>query len=262
MAETVNQTKNEERRSWKDRLRERQPDINVDDELAVGDYLGDTFSSYDKVSGQQKQFNDLLSTDPNSAGIISGMATGLDENGEPFSLAGYLVEKYGDIVREAASEEEAVQKAKEREAEQIKQEAEKTKRSKEWNDNLAVTDQALTQAAQKANVDEATVSNMLEWLYGKKEDKESEGLIHRIVSNTLDENDWAQLLFAFNRDASLSSAREEGRKTGVRSRPGAAHRQLTEEGVTDLGASGGGEMPAEEETDPTLKRYARMGRRF
>lgn len=263
MAKETNQNA-AERRSWKDRLRERQPDINVDDEMAVGDYLGDSFQRYDDMAARQKQFDDMLSTDPNSAGILTGLATGLDENGEPFSLAGYMVEKYGDIVRDASSEEEAVQKAKEREAESIQKAAEEAKkkedRQKALDDNFPKTDAALTEAMQRANVDAATVNEMLKWLYGESKDN-PDGLIHKIASFQLDADDWERILYAFNRDNALNGAREEGRLEGARQRPGAQHRRMRDNSATDLGG-GGGAISSEQQGDPTLDHYSKMGRRF
>jgi hypothetical protein len=247
------------RRSWKDRVRERQPDLDVDDELAVGDYLGDTFDKYDKGLRERQQFNDMLTSDPNTAGIVEGMATGQDENGQPFSVNGYLMEKYYDIISDAESREEAVRRVREREAEDIRKAAEGEKRKAESEKELAKSDAALTRAVQAANADAATCNAMLTWLYGQTAD--DEGFVHRVAARRATEEDWSRLLYAFMRDGALDAAREDGRKQGMRSRPGAAHRQMSSSGITDLG-SGGGADGALDDSDPTLQRYGRMGRRF
>jgi hypothetical protein len=257
--------KNEPQRlSWKDRLRQRQPDIDVDDELAVGDYLGDSFTKYDDMQRQQQQFNDMLSSDPNTAGLLTGLASGVDENGEKFSLSAYLLDKYGDIMREASTTEEAIELARKKEADEVKKAAEAAKRAKEIDGNLQESDALLTEAVRKANMDEATVQGMLQWIYGKSSENgavDPESLISKIVTYRLTADDWTRLLFAFNRDKDLEGAREEGRRSGVKARPGAAHRRLGQEGATDLGGGGGAEKP-EETKDPTLRHYESMGRRF
>lgn len=254
------------RRSWKDRLRERKPDIDVDDELAVGDYLGDAFSQYDDAVRQRDQFNQMLTSDPNSAGILTGLATGVDENGEPFSLAGYLYEKYGDIIRDYEDPQEALRKVKEREAELVRREADKAKRDKQINSNIQASDEALLQAMDATNADEKTVSAMLEWIFGPLPKDPSTGLNpdslrYKVLNFTFSIDDWMRLIHAFTRDESLQSAREEGRRTGIRSRPGAAHRRMSASEPTDLGGGGGSEGVPDDQ-DPTLRTYSRMGRRF
>jgi hypothetical protein len=251
------ETKKPPRRSWRDVLAERNPDLNIDDEQDVGDYMTDQFSQFDEGERQRKSFNDMLAGDERTAGLLTGLATGMDENGEEFSLAGYLLKNYGDIIRDAADEEDAVKKAKEREAETIKKAADEAKRKETLDAALKKTDEALTEAVNSANVDDATAQAMLAWLYG---DKEGEGLVHRIIRHELDAEDWSKLLFAFNRDNSLSAAREEGRKSGAKGRAANAHRNFA--APTDLGGGGGTEQVEETIEDPTLKRYQGMKRKF
>jgi hypothetical protein len=262
MAETKennnNQTAEPERLGWRDRLKKRNPELNLDDDMAVGDYLGSEFDKYDEGEKQRNAFNDMLAKDERSAGILTGLATGLDQNGEPFSLAGYLVENYGDILRDSANDEEAVKKAKEREAEMIKKAAETEKRQKQLQENLEKSDEALTEAVKETNSDEATTKAMLDWLYA-----EETGLIFRMLQDKLEKEDWVKLLYAFNRDNALNGAREEGRKAGVNTRPGAAHRRLANDVPTDLGGGGANyEGGAGEEENPTLSTYSAMKRRF
>lgn len=247
------------RRSWRDVLAERNPDLNIDDEQDVGDYMSDQFSQFDEGERQRKSFNDMLSSDERTAGLLTGLATGMDENGEEFSLAAYLLKNYGDIIRDAADEEDAVKKAREREAESIKKAADEAKRKKSLEGALKKTDEALTEAVNAANVDDATAQAMLAWLYGSKDDDND--LVHRIIRHELNTDDWSRLLFAFNMDNSLTAAREEGRKNGAKSRAGKSHRNLAENIPTDLGG-GGGEESGEEYEDPTIQRYKGMRRRF
>lgn len=248
----------ENRKAWRDVLSERNPDLNLDDDLAVGDYLGKSFTDYDKAEASRAQLNDLLSKDERAAGILTGLSSGVGENGEPFSLIGYLLENYGDDIREAATTEEALQNAKEREAQKIKEAADAEKRKAQAEENLKRSDEALTEAVNQLNVDEANIADMLSWLYGAED---ADGFIHRIIRHELGVEDWIKLLHAFNMDADLENARNEGRKQSKASR-GNVHRQLPDNMPSDLGGGGNGAGNSAGEENPTLAKYRGMKRRF
>ena len=226
--------------------------------FAVGEFLDDSFKRYDDSESQRENLNKVLAEDSRAAGILTGLASGMDENGEPFSLVEYLITNYGDDIREAATTEEAIKKAKEKEAARIKEAADEEKRKRDAEEKLRKTDEALTEAVRQVNVDEANVVSMLEWLYGTQD---TDGIIHKIIRHELDAEDWKRIIHAFNMDMEIEAAREEGRKQGRTARPGAIHRNLAEKAPTDLGGggNGGGEEKVE---DPTLQRYKDMKRRI
>lgn len=245
------------KKNWRQMISERNPDLNMEDEDALSDYMSSQFSQLDESNRQLKEFNDVLASDEHAAYIIDGLATGM-ANGEKFSLAKYLIENYGDIIANAASTEEAVEMAKKREAENVKKAADEAKRKSELMDNIKKADEMLTEAVKKANVDEANVSEMLTWLYGT-EDKE--GLLHRIVKYELDADDWLRLIFAFNRDNDIRRATDEGRRMAKRPSGSSMHRNMRQ-APTDLGGSSAREAPADvKQEDPTLSAYGRMKRR-
>lgn len=246
------------RKSWRDIVAARNPELDLENELDVGDWLDESLSRYDEGEAQRDQLNKILAADSRAAGILTGLSSGLTESGEPFSLIEYLITNYGDDIREAESTEDAVKRAKEREAESIKAAAEEEERKKNAEANLKKTDDALTAAVNSANVDEANVAAMLEWLYGTAE---KDGLVHKIIRHELDAEDWTNLLHAFNMDSELESAREEGRREGKKKRPGSMHRNMAGSVPTDLGGGSGG-TGQEPPTDPTLGRYEKMKRRF
>lgn len=247
-----------ERKSWRDIVSSRNPDLDLEDDLAVGEFLDNSFKRYDDSESQRENLNKVLAGDSRAAGILTGLASGMDENGEPFSLVEYLITNYGDDIREAATTEEAIKKAKEKEAARIKEAADEEKRKRDAEEKLRKTDEALTEAVRQVNVDEANVVSMLEWLYGTQD---TDGIIHKIIRHELDAEDWKRIIHAFNMDMEIEAAREEGRKQGRTARPGAIHRNLAEKAPTDLGGggNGGGEEKVE---DPTLQRYKGMKRRI
>lgn len=248
-------------RGWRDVLSARNAELDLDDDEAVGAYLDESFSAYDRSEEERRQLNDALASDPKAAGILTGIASGLDENGEEFTLGGYMIQNYDDILSEyyqgEISKEEAVQRAKERDAQRIKEAAEKEARKKTADDNLAKTDQALTQAMQKANVDEANVSAMLDWLYGGDD---SEGFIHRVIRHELDAEDWGHLIHAFNLDADAEAARAEG-KSEMRKQRSQPHRNAAQ-APTYSGGGGSSDTTPRGSGNPTADVYAGMKRRY
>ena len=120
-----------ERKSWRDIVSSRNPDLDLEDDLAVGEFLDDSFKRYDDSESQRENLNKVLAEDSRAAGILTGLASGMDENGEPFSLVEYLITNYGDDIREAATTEEAIKKAKEKEAARIKEAADEEKRKRD-----------------------------------------------------------------------------------------------------------------------------------
>lgn len=248
-------------RGWRDVLSARNSELNLDDDAAVGSYLDQSFQDFDRAEQERRSFNDVLSSDPNAAGILTGLASGMGEDGEAFSLSGYLFDKYEDELRAyfegEMTKEEALARIKEKESAQIKAAAEAEARRKTASENLAKADEALTKAVSETNIDEANVQSMLQWLYGTDE---ADGYIHRIIRHELDVEDWKRLIHAFNLDAELENARKEGR-TAMRKERGQAHRNAAE-APTYTGGGGSSETAPRGSGNPTADRYSGMKRRY
>lgn len=249
-------------RGWRDVLAQRNADLDLEDEAAVGSYLDESFQAFDKAETERRNFNDVLSSDPRAAGILTGLASGKDEDGQEFSLSAYMFGNYEDELRAyyegEMSREEALAQIKQKEAAKIKEAAEAEARKKTAGENIAKSDAALTQAVQQANVDEANVSAMLDWLYGA--DAEAEGLLHRIIRHELDTDDWTRLIHAFNIEADAEAARNEGR-SAMRKERSQPHRNAAA-APTYTGGGGGGDNSPKGSGNPTADHYAGMKRRF
>lgn len=249
-------------KGWRDVLSARNSELDLDDDAAVGSYLDESFQAFDKGEEERRRFNDLMSSDARAAGILTGMASGMDDEGGEFSLSGYMFDKYEDELRAyyegEMTKEEALAKIKEKEAAMIKSAAEAEARRKTAEENLTKTDAALTQAVQEANIDEANVSGMLDWLYGP--DVESEGFVHRAIRHELDKDDWSRLIHAFNMEADAEAARSEGRKD-MRKERAQPHRNAAK-APTYTGGGGGSDASTRDSANPTAEHYSGMKRRF
>lgn len=249
-------------RGWRDVVSSRNPELDLDDDDAVGAYLGKSFEDFDAAETERQKFNDVLSSDPRAAGILTGLASGMEDDGKEFSLSGYMFSNYEDELRAyyegEMSKEEALEKIREKEAEKIKEAAEAEARKKSAGENLAKSDAALTQAVQESNVDEANVSAMLDWLYGDSE--EAEGLLHRIIRHELDKEDWNRLIHAFNMEADAEAARNEGR-SAMRKERTQTHRNAAA-APTYTGGGSGGDTTPKGSGNPTADHYSGMKRRY
>ena len=63
-----------ERKSWRDIVSSRNPDLDLEDDLAVGEFLDDSFKRYDDSESQRENLNKVLAEDSRAAGILTGLA--------------------------------------------------------------------------------------------------------------------------------------------------------------------------------------------
>lgn len=250
------------KRGWRDVISSRNADLDLDDDEAVGGYLDESFQAFDTAEEERRKFNDVITSDPRAAGILTGLASGMDDSGENFSLGGYMFDHYEEELRAyyegEMTKEEALARIRQKEADKIQEAAEAEARKKTAGENLEKSDAALTKAVQQTNVDEANVSAMLDWLYGA--DENSEGILHRIVRHDLDVEDWSRLIHAFNLEADAEAARNEGR-SAMRKERNQTHRNAAA-APTYTGGGGGGDTSPKGSGNPTVDHYSGMKRRY
>lgn len=252
---TEKEKEDKKNRTWRDVVSGRNPNLNLDDDEAVAAWLEQSMNESDQMRTDRDKLNELLSSDPNAAGILTGLSSGIGANGEPFSLSAYLLENYYDEIVNSENKEQAIEKARKKEAENIKRAADEEKRVKDSAAKIEAEDNLLTEAATEVNSDEATVMGMLKWLFGEKED----GFIYRAIRHEISKEDWMRLLYAFDRDKALENARGEGAREN-RTKRGKPHRSFKGDMPADLGG-GASERTSQEDEDPTIAALRRMGKR-
>ena len=244
------------KRTWRDVAASRDPNLNLDDDEAVASWLEAGFKDWDKLKSDSEKLNELLSSDPRASGILTGLSSGMGDDGQPFSLSAYLLDNYYEEITGAASKEEAIERARKKEAENSKRAAEEEKRVKEAAEKINAEDDLLTEAVNETNSDEATASGMLSWLFGTAQD----GFIYRAIRHEINKDDWTRLLYAFSRDKELDNARSEGARNS-RSERGKPHRSFKNENIpADLGGGASSRTEPEDE-NPTIRGLKRMGQR-
>lgn len=191
MAKEITDTQNVETgmSRFKNRMRERNADVDYDDEEAFAQQLSTDYDNYDRLQKEHDDMNTLLADDPMAPGLMAGLITKKNPDGTDFNLREYIIKQETGIEDEIA---ELRAKKKEGEDEAIaKEDAELDKFIKE---------QKLTPEEIKAYLD---------WLY-----KEDGGIGMKLLTFTMTADDFAQLHKAFAYDDAVASAEEKGKAAG------------------------------------------------
>lgn len=242
-----------EAKSIKGFFQSRYPDIAADDENSLYDRISSDYDRSDKEHDGLKRFNELLTKDDRMAGLITGMAAGVKEDGSPFSIAEYLLSNYADEIYGAQDPREAAKKAAEHEARLLEEAQEEEQRKQTRQKNFEACDAAFEKAAKALGVNDKDAEKFLKWLY-----EPEKGFIHRVWTYDIDESDWEKLLKVFTYDNAVTKAEENGYKRGRNDRIDMAKRKdmSRAELPSDLGESGASINSIEK--DPTLSAYSKM----
>ena len=95
-----NQAVTTNRQKITERLRSRNPELNTeDDELLFGQISSD-YDTFDQRDQERERFNEAIAKNPESAGILTGLYTGKNEDGSDFDLGMYLIDEYPEMVED------------------------------------------------------------------------------------------------------------------------------------------------------------------
>ena len=89
--ETIdNQNVKSKRDSFRERLAQRYPDLNMDDEEAVFNQIATDYDQYDQSKKKMDDFNNMLKENPHAPGLVTGLITKKNADGGDFNLIDYL----------------------------------------------------------------------------------------------------------------------------------------------------------------------------
>lgn len=243
---------------FRSRFGSRYSDLTDDDDDDVlADRLGADLEDYDKVKQSQSDLNALLTKDPDAANVLAGLATGKNADGSPFSLIEYLAEFHDDDLSAYVGSDDYVKKLAEKKASRDAEAAKDAEFAAASAKNLEASDAALEGLVERGEVSEDAVRELLEWLYAP-----DGGLVERLLSNDVREEDWRRLLQMKDFDASMANAKTEGYKAG-RNEQIAMHKHKRAEVEALPPDIVGGGVPVEDASasDPMLSAMSRMGKR-
>lgn len=234
-------------------LKSRYPDAKTEDDSDYLQRITDDFSKYDETTKSRNELNELLSKDPRISGMLSGMSSGLKEDGSPFSISEYLIANYGDEISGSMDKEEVAKKAAEKEASMVAEQAEADKRNKAREENIEVCDKALEEAIKEGKYSDDDARSFLEWLY----DPET-GFIHRVMIYDIKKEDWIKLLRIFNYDSDVDKAEKSGYKRGRNENIDITRHKGSSRQNMPKDLSGSSLSLEANEKDPTLNAYSKM----
>ena len=246
--EAVKEEVKTKKQAFMEGLKNRYPDLSLEDEDAVYGQLSDDFANFDRSQKAQKELADLMVSDPRSASFLMVMRKG----GNPVE---FLIENYGDDFREALESDEGKEKFAQAFSKYMEKKTKDKELKEQANANLdkMVSDLDAAQKEGKFSDEDATAAYT--YLYGEG------GLLERLIVNGVTKEDWMLLMKAAKYDQSMADAAkaaETARQEGVIEGRNANidmnkhKRTKTDRMPSDLGGSGGGkgkEKPKDETLD-------------
>lgn len=222
-----NQPVKSRREQFTDDFYTRYPDMSREDEDARYDRIAQDYADYDKLAQERANFNKLLMENEYAPGLMNGLITKKDEDGNDFNLKEYL-KKNG--VFADAEDDPTVDAQK-----------------------VVTEDAELDAAAAEAGLRPEEVADLVEWIYNREN-----GLLARAGHFELKKEDFKQLLRLKNYDADMSKADEAGYVRGKNEKVDIYKEMDDAEKNAPVSLGGGGGASARKEQDPTLAALDRM----
>ncbi len=236
-----------------DRMRQRNPELNVDDDEALSGQISTDYDLLDQRNKEREDFNAMLANNPHGAGIVTGMATGKNEDGTDFDLGEYLMDNYPEVVIDLI---EGNPKNKEKYAKLRADRDAAQKADKEFNakkqELIDAEDAELDAAMKEAGLKAEEVKSLIDWIY----DPET-GFIKRARDYGLTKEDFLQLFRIKDWDAKMAEADNNGYVRGKNEKIDMQqHKHASRTKLPVIG--GGGGTPKQKEDNPTLDNLDKM----
>ena len=257
-----NQTPLTSRQRLAERYRGANPELNVDDDEALGGAILDDLEAYDADKKKMELFNRQMQENDLVPEMMAGMMSGKNADGSDFNLTEYLFDNHLDFFLDWIEDHEsAKQKLKDRQAQrkQAKQDAEEAAKKEEalkaeMQAKIDAEEAELDAAIAEAGYKEEQVKDLIDWIY----DKES-GLINRAANFELKKDDFLRLFQIKDYDVRMADAEQKGYKRGKNEKIDAMKRQQKKRDSMPSDLGGGGVTPAAGEAkDPYLSQLDRM----
>lgn len=249
-----NQAVTTNRQKITERLRSRNPELNTeDDELLFGQISSD-YDTFDQRDQERERFNEAIAKNPESAGILTGLYTGKNEDGSEFDLGMYLIDEYPEMVEDLI---EGNPKVKERyiaSRDNRKAAAEEEKTfAAQVAEKTATEDAELDAAIKEAGYRPEEVKDLIDWIYNPES-----GLINRASRFELTKDDFLKLFRIKDYDTNIAKADEAGYVRGKNEKIDITARQQEKRRELPV-INGGGGKPESKDEDRRVQRLKQMG---
>ena len=259
--------KEENQLTSRQRLAERykgaNPELNVDDDEALGGAILGDLDAYDADKAKMERFNKAMQENDFAPEMIAGIMSGKNADGSDFDLVEYLFDNHldffldwiedNDSAKEKLKAGQKKRKDDKKKAENAAKEEEKLKA--EMQAMIEAEDAELDAAIAEAGYKPEQVKDLIDWIY----DKEN-GLINRAANFGLKKDDFLRLFQIKDYDVRMADAEQKGYKRGKNEKIDMLkHQQQKRDDMpSDLGSGGGATPAAGKQSDPYLSRLDRM----
>lgn len=244
------------RQRLNERYKGRNPELNVDDDEALGAAILGDLDEYDQNRERMDRFNKTVQESDIAPEMMAGILSGKNADGSDFNLEEYLLDNHIDYLLDyiednATAKEKMNRRREEREAAKKADEEFSAKKQQ----LIDAEDAELDAAASEMGYKPEQVKDLVEWIYDKEK-----GLIVRAARYELTKDDFLKLFRIKDYDVRMAEAEKNGYKRGKNEKIDMYKRDQSRrnEMPADLG---GGAQPAEapaEKKDPYLSRLERM----
>lgn len=258
--ETENQLTNRQRLA--ERFKGANPELNVDDDEALGGAILSDLDAYDQNKAKIDRFNQAMQDNDIAPEMLSGMLSGKNEDGSDFDLTAYLFDKHLDFFldymenNETAMEKLKAGQKQRKEAKEAEKKAETDAEAlkKAMKAKVDAEDAELDAAIAEAGYKTEQVKDLIDWIY----DKEN-GLIERAQNFDLKKDDFLRLFQLKDYDVRMADAEQKGYKRGKNEKIDMLKRQQKQRDTMPADFSGGGATPSSgEKQDPYLAQLGKM----
>lgn len=246
------------------RLAERykgiNPELNVDDDEALGQAILGDLENYDRDSERMKRFNEAVSNSDIAPEMMAGILSGKNADGTPFSIEEYLLDNNIDFlldyIEDSATAKEKMQARKKAREDE-----------KKLSDEFSAKEQQLIEA-EDAELDAAVaemgykpeqVADLIDWIYNKEN-----GLIKRALNYELKKDDFLRLFKIKDYEVRLADAEDRGYKRGKNEKIDMFRRQQKQrdEMPADIEGGGGVQVQAPENKDDAYLNKLKKMKKF
>ena len=213
-----NQQVKSKRDSFRERLAQRYPDLNMDDDEAVYNQISTDYDQYDQSKRKMDDFNNMLKENPHAPGLVAGLVTKKNADGGEFNLVDFLIDELGpDYIEAINGDEKARERLKQSEKDKVEASEKLAKSNEELAANMETEDAELDAAIKEAKMKPEAVKDLIEWMYKRSddgEDHDDDGFVWRAARYGLKKDDFLRLFQIKNYDKAMADAEKKGYKRG------------------------------------------------
>lgn len=236
-----------------ERLRGRNSELNIDDDEAVAGQISSDYDLMDQREEERKAFNEMLSSNPYAAPLITGLATGKNDDGSDFDLGEWFLDNEPDLLIDLIEGNPKNKEKYRKKREQRKKDAdEEAAFQSEIDGRLQKLDEALDAAAEEAGYKPEDTKDLVTWIFG------NDGLLMRGRKLEFTKDDFTKLIRMKDYDNAVKRAADEGYVKGKNEKIDMTRHRESKRKLPVLPSGGG--TPSSKEENPMLQHMNELGK--